>query len=283
MAITLQTYLTEVQRLLHDANNQFWSQSELIDYINDARNRVASDTKCTRALASITLNVQTVTGVGDGTTGVITSVSPTPAYNWIGSTILGTGITGIVSSNPIIQQVAPVNATITVSGVATAGAVSFTYYQETYPFTDITTNTGGTIIEVQNITAIWGNTRYVLQRRPWSQYNALMRSYVSFQQRPAVWAMQGQNTVWIGPIVDQQYVTEWDCVVQPPTLSNLTDVETITYPFTRPVAFYAAYKAKIRDGSWPEAETFENQYKLKAREAIANSMSSYVPNVYRGL
>jgi hypothetical protein len=46
----LSTYITQVQRLLHDPNAQFWSVSELTDYINEARNRVAQDTKCLRQL-----------------------------------------------------------------------------------------------------------------------------------------------------------------------------------------------------------------------------------------
>ena len=39
----LSTYITQVQRLLHDPNAQFWSTSELTDYINEARNRVANE------------------------------------------------------------------------------------------------------------------------------------------------------------------------------------------------------------------------------------------------
>jgi hypothetical protein len=48
----LNAYLTQVQRLLHDLTYQYWSQSELGDYINEARNRVAQDTKCLRQLAT---------------------------------------------------------------------------------------------------------------------------------------------------------------------------------------------------------------------------------------
>lgn len=46
MALT--TYITQVRRLLHDPNGQFWSDSELTDYINEARNRVCKDTRCLR-------------------------------------------------------------------------------------------------------------------------------------------------------------------------------------------------------------------------------------------
>jgi hypothetical protein len=59
---TLSSYITEVQRLLHDANSVFWSTSELTDYINDARERVARDTGCLRTL-QITATPISSTGV----------------------------------------------------------------------------------------------------------------------------------------------------------------------------------------------------------------------------
>lgn len=48
----LNQYITQVQRLLHDLSAQFWSVAELTDYINEARNRVAQDTKCLRQLVT---------------------------------------------------------------------------------------------------------------------------------------------------------------------------------------------------------------------------------------
>jgi len=55
---TLANYLTSCQRLLHDATNQFYSQSELTDYINEARLRVVRDTGCLRQLITTTAFVQ---------------------------------------------------------------------------------------------------------------------------------------------------------------------------------------------------------------------------------
>lgn len=280
MATTLQTYINTCRRLLHDAQANFWSDSELTDYINDGRNRVSVDTGCTRSLQSIVLNVQTCTGTGTGT-GTITGVSPAPDQTWIGSSILGSGLTGIVSSNPIVETVT--GTTITVSGTADAGPVTFTYYQEAYPFTSVPTPTGTSIVDVPNISCIWGNTRYVLQYKPWSIYNAMMRSYVAFQQRPVVFSVYGQNTVFIGPIVDQPYVTEWDCVITPKALSSLSDVETILYPYTEPVPYYACYLAKIKDSSWDEAQVFKQEYFDKVKHAIAASGMRRLPNVYQGM
>lgn len=41
-------YNTQVRRLLHDPNGQYWTDAELTDYINESRNRVCKDTRCLR-------------------------------------------------------------------------------------------------------------------------------------------------------------------------------------------------------------------------------------------
>lgn len=60
MALT--KYITQVRRLLHDPNGQYWSDSELTDYINESRNRVCKDTRCLRqqivGLTTLTQNVE---------------------------------------------------------------------------------------------------------------------------------------------------------------------------------------------------------------------------------
>lgn len=61
MATTLNTYITQCQRLLHDANQSFWPTTELTDYVNSARAKVASVTGCLRYLdtgLSLTANVE---------------------------------------------------------------------------------------------------------------------------------------------------------------------------------------------------------------------------------
>lgn len=71
MSITLQNYLTDAQRLLHDATNRFWTVDELTDYVNKARKLIAVETACTRkvipldilattTLAGATYNLDTI-------------------------------------------------------------------------------------------------------------------------------------------------------------------------------------------------------------------------------
>jgi hypothetical protein len=46
--MVLSDYITECRRLLHDANGNFYSDSELTDYINQGRVRLVRDTGCLR-------------------------------------------------------------------------------------------------------------------------------------------------------------------------------------------------------------------------------------------
>ena len=58
---TYSGYIAEVRRLLHDAAGNFWSDTELTDYINGARHRVVRDTGCLRAIltGNTTTSVET--------------------------------------------------------------------------------------------------------------------------------------------------------------------------------------------------------------------------------
>lgn len=53
---TLNDYITATRRLLHDANANFWTDQELTDYINGARNRLVRDTGVNRTIQMSTAN-----------------------------------------------------------------------------------------------------------------------------------------------------------------------------------------------------------------------------------
>lgn len=52
---TLNAYIIQVQRLLHDTSGQFFTTPQLTEYINDARDKVALDSMCVRMLQAFTL------------------------------------------------------------------------------------------------------------------------------------------------------------------------------------------------------------------------------------
>lgn len=274
---TLSSYLTEVQRLLHDANSVFWSTQELTDYINDARERVARDTGCLRTLQ--------ITATPISNTGVAATV-------WTAGATVTAG--QFVFNNIFIYEV-------TVSGVLSATAPPYPASGYTFPpstpFTDGTatlqysgpaeiipyaTIATGTTLDILNVNIYWGNSRIPLRYLPWSNFNAQLRYWQNYVGRPVCFSVYGQNTIYIGPVPDQAYVVEIDSTILPTSLSstNPSVTDQITDPYTTPVAFYAAYKAKYKEQSYGEAEIYKQEY-LKQVNAVLNStFTRRIPDPY---
>lgn len=207
---TLQQYIIGVRRLLHDATGNYWSDSEITDYINDARYRVVADTGCNRVLQTVPLLVG----------------------------------------------------------------------QETYSFSALPQ--GSLTIDVLNITVNWGTMRVPLNYMVYTEFNMKMRAWQSFSARPVAFSVYGGSNVYIGPVPDQAYSSEWDTVVIPVPLVNASDIDTLAFPFTSPITFYAAYLAKQKEQSYDEANRFHDEYKGKVREAIRSSFTRRMPSVFRG-
>ena len=54
---TLNEYITDTRRLLHDVNGNFWTDAELTSYINEARGNTVRDSGCRRILQTHTLSI----------------------------------------------------------------------------------------------------------------------------------------------------------------------------------------------------------------------------------
>jgi hypothetical protein len=274
---TLSSYITEVQRLLHDANSVFWTTSELTDYINDARERVARDTGCLRTLQ--------ITATPISNTGV-------PATVWTAGATVTAG--QFIFNNIFIYEV-------TVSGVLSTTAPPYPASGYTFPpstpFTDGTatlqysgpaeiipyaTIATGTTLDILNVNVYWGNSRIPLRYLPWSNFNAQLRYWQNYVGRPVCFSVYGQNNIYIGPVPDQAYVVEIDSTILPTSLSlNTPNVnDQIQDPYTTPVAFYAAYKAKYKEQSYGEAEIYKQEY-AKQVQAVLNSVyTRRIPDPY---
>jgi len=274
---TLSSYITEVQRLLHDANSVFWSTSELTDYINDARERVARDTGCLRTLQ--------ITATPISNTGV-------PATVWTAGATVTAGqflfnnifIYEVVSSGVLSTTPPPYPAsgyTFPPSAPFTDGTASLQYSgpAEVIPYATIAT---GTTLDILNVNVYWGNSRIPLRYLPWSNFNAQLRYWQNYVGRPVCFSVYGQNTIYVGPVPDQAYVVEIDSTILPTPLSLNTPNanDQIQDPYTTPVAFYAAYKAKYKEQSYGEAEIYKQEY-AKHIQAVLNSVyTRRIPDPY---
>jgi hypothetical protein len=274
---TLSSYITEVQRLLHDANSVFWSTSELTDYINDARERVARDTGCLRTLQ--------ITATPISSTGVPATVWTAGATVTAGQFIFNnifiyevvTG--GVLSTTPPPYPAS--GYTFPPSTPFTDGTATLQYSGpvEVIPYGVIST---GTTLDILNVNVYWGNSRIPLRYLPWSNFNAQLRYWQNYVGRPVCFSVYGQNTIYVGPVPDQAYVVEIDSTILPTALSLATPNanDQIQDPYTTPVAFYAAYKAKYKEQSYGEAEIYKQEY-AKQIQAVLNSVyTRRIPDPY---
>jgi hypothetical protein len=275
---TLSSYLSEVRRLLHDANGVFWDDAELTDDINSARERVVRDTGCLRTLQITQTPI---------------SASGNVATNWAANTVLTAG--DYVFSNIFIYEV-------TVGGTTGSDPPPYPSSNSTFPpstpFTNGTTTmqysgpaelvnyaampNGQYTLDVMNVTIYWGNSRIPLRYLPWSNFNAQLRYWQNYVGRPICFSTYGQGQIYIAPVPDQSYYMEIDTVIMPTPLTTAapSTVDTIVSPYTSPVAFYAAYKAKYKEQSYGEAEIYKQEY-MKHVNAVQNSVfTRRIPDPY---
>ena len=278
MSQTLQGYITEVRRLLHDANANFYTNSQLTDYINGARKRVVRDTGCLRDVQTTTIPCAPVAG------------GATPNI-WSEGLVVNTN--DYVFSNIYIYKV-------TSGGILGTQAPPYpsgtSVYPPSTPFTDGTATLqyagkcelipyaslpeGLNTLDVVNINLYWGNSRIPLRYMPWTDFNARLRYWQNYVGTPIAYSIYGQSTIYIGPIPDQSYTLDLDTVLLPEDLVNLTDEDSIDEPYSSPVKFYAAYTAKYYEQSFGEAEIYLGQYKQQVQAVQASVYTRRMPDPY---
>lgn len=280
-------YETQVSDLLHDPNNVVWTLAQLDRYINEARRQLVMDTGCLRVLQTIVLTqgvevynlrtgaltgalitaggagyvTPTVSFAGGGVSGVAATLGVTGgAVTSISFSNFGSGYT-IGATDQWVDVVATVNPIGGGSGATLQiGAIDLNTY------------------DVLDVHVYWGNERYRLTWRPWSTFSQNMRAWVGMQQRPAQWAVYGDNRFYVGPLPDQAYKVDLDTVVLPADISS-SIVDPISPAYQDPIKFYAAHLAKINQQMYGEAATFKKLY----FDNLADKSSAYVrrvPNPY---
>jgi hypothetical protein len=302
MNSTLQTYVTQVQRLLHDVSFSVWTVPEITDYINEAREDVALDMHCVR---HNTVGVQLLQGqevysidgavcganvTAGGTnyssaTTVVFDLPPpggTPALgypvitNGVVSSIImtqwGQGYTsvpGIAISDPggnAAVPAAPPPAPYTAGFGAAASAVCF--------------------INTFNIVGIsnrWNNQRYTLGFRGFTMFQAYHRSQPNaYLSRPFKWTLHPQDLqVYIQHPPDQWYSSEWDVIATPFPLVNLTDIDReVRPPNNKAVKFRAASIGLMKKQNFAQSDYYEKKYEQRVPRIITTTGGIRIPNPY---
>ena len=150
--------------------------------------------------------------------------------------------------------------------------------QETYTYASLPM--GDNTLDIININIYWGNTRIPLNYMAWSNFNAQLRYWQSYYNRPIAYSVYGTGTIYLGPVPDQVYTMELDTVVLPNPLVNLGDVETLSNSWISPVQYYAAHKAKYQEQSYGESEIFKSEYIKRIQNVLSTSFTRRLPSPY---
>lgn len=278
MAQTLQGYITQVRYLLHDAQANFYTNDQLIGYINSARERVVRDTGCLRTVQVSQTPAPPVSG---GSNPVIWSSGLTVATNdyvfyniFIYKVITGGVLGSTAPPYPSGTNVYPPSTSFT-DGTAT---LQYAGPCEVINFDALPS--GLLTLDIININLYWGNSRIPLRYLPWSDFNAQLRYWQNNVQRPICFSIYGQSQIYVGPVPDQAYVIDLDTVILPTAMVNLTDTDTINDPYDTVVQFYAAHLAKYYEQSFGEAEIYLQQYKQKTQSVLASVFTRRIPTPY---
>lgn len=280
---TLQTYVTQVQRLVHDASASTYSVAELTDYINEAREDAALDMHCVRVLfTSVSLipnqEIYALSGAVAGaniTSGGSGYVSP-PTVTFDAPPAGGVQASGAgIITNGVLTQINMTQwgqgyTTIpncVLSGSATATSVYF-----------------GNTFQILSITNIWNLQRYMLRFRAFTLFQAYMRSWTtSFSAPPGIWTIHPQMfQVYLRPPPDQAYLSEWDTLSLPSALVNLTDVDSqVLPPWNKAVQFRGAAIALMKNQNFEQAEYYDKKYDSLVRRYTAGASGGRkMPNPY---
>lgn len=275
---TLSGYITEVRRLLHDANGNFYTNEQLTAYINEGRQHTVQDTGCLRTLQITQTPAPVAAGASNPTLWTANTYYNQNQYVYFNIYIYKVTTSGTTGSNP--PPYPSGTSPIPPSAEFFDGSCGLTYAGRVEVINYNALPNGDYTLDVLNINLYWGNSRIPLRYMPWSEFNAQLRFWQNYVGRPLVFSVYGQGQIYIAPIPDQVYAIELDTVVQPTPLVSNGDVDNIVEPYSSCVKYYAAYLAKYQEQSYGEAEIYKQEYFKAVQQVLSTTYTRRIPNPY---
>jgi hypothetical protein len=264
---TLNEYLKQATKFLHEKRQEEINPRDLIDYINQGRREIAERTQCVRRLTPIAGKITTakvLTG-GTGYTAPVVAISAPDFPS--GATIFPNGAQAQASATQSGGIITAVNINfggdgyfqpqVTISDPTGSGATaSLTVVgvnklnpgQESYNFSDIDVSMFpgiDSVYAIKSVSVIYANFRYSLPMYAFSVYQAKIRQYpFQYQFVPCFASQYGQGnqgSFYAYPIASQVFQWEFDCFCVPQDLTDNQSVDVIPKPWDDVVPYWAAY------------------------------------------
>lgn len=136
------------------------------------------------------------------------------------------------------------------------------------------------VIDVMGISVYINNTRIKLQQYAYTRFDAMLRYWQNYQQWPVAFSRVGATVIYVGPVPNQDYVSDWDVCYNPIALTSDGDTEELPAPYVNVVQFWACYLAKFKEQSLGECQIYKNEYFANAKMASRAFQSHLIQNPY---
>ena len=302
----LYDYLKVTEGLLRDRRQMQLNTDDLRVYINRARRDLALRTQSIRRLPPVSGSILTiqVTNPGTGYTNPQVTISgpdfPSGTQPFPGGTqaaAIAQQIGGQISDvsvsfggygyfQPTATLSDPTGSGATLS-VQVSPILTVNPFQEIYNFADFPLDTFPGVKSVFAIfsgSIIFNNFRYMLLNYPWTQYQALVRSYPQeYYYVPTVISQYGQGaggSMYLYPLPNSLYQWEVDCLCLPIDLEDDEDFEALPDPWTDAVPFYAAWLSFLELQNYNSARAMYDMYKEVTSRYSSGARPRLLVNIY---
>lgn len=134
--------------------------------------------------------------------------------------------------------------------------------QERYSYTDanLALPKANQIVDIINVTILWGTSRVQLGWAPFTKFSAYFRPWLSYQRIPCAFTVYNATEFWIAYTPDQNYPTEFDTAIVPLNLATDNDVDALPLMFDEAPKYWAARLARLKLQQYTEAEAQEKLF-----------------------
>jgi len=306
--VQLQDYVNDVQELIHDVSQSIWSLPRVVSRINQARLYTSMDMKCVRSLVT---GVQLMPGVelydigidNDelGTPGVIPFTSTVQSTGTVcGANVTAGGSGYPAGTVPVTFAAPPAGGTQALGfGTAAGGAVTsitMTQWGQNYATNQVAVTIGGGgtgatatavvmlgVLYPLSITYIFNGIRTTLRYLPFGLFQAYARILgVQFLSTPGVWTyVPESNLIYVQPMPNITYLSEWDCVFMAQPLVNNSDFDSqVIDPWARAAQYMAASQLLLKTRSFGESQEYWGLYERMIPKIVTGMGDVRIPNVY---
>jgi len=305
--ITLFNHLQMVQQFIGDQNQNRIDPQNLIQYVNRARRKVASQCQCLRIKSSVSGQIKswTVTNGGHGYSAAPVCVIIPPDFpsgqpplpngaQAVATAVVNggivTGINNIYGGSGYFQPVMTITDP-TGSGATVTPVMSFVMTlnrgQEVYNFADVDVSEFpgiASVYGVRSVSIIYSNYRYSLPMYSFSTYQSMIRQYpFQYQYVPTFCSQFGQGasgSLYVYPLPSQTYQMEWDMQCLPQDLTDDQSVEILQQPWLELPPYFAAHLAYAELQNFNASKYYLDLYNTMAREYSGEARIGRIVNPY---